>query len=96
MNLPLEVWEDIVDQCSRSDMVKLARVSSTFRKMATQILYQLLWLHINERKTIRCLKTLCSNALAAQSVKALYLGYGFQTSSPGVPFARNTGFFRTA
>ncbi|ESK87296.1 hypothetical protein Moror_5761 [Moniliophthora roreri MCA 2997] len=73
MNLPLEVWEDVIDQCSRSDMVKLTRVSSTFRKMATRILYQLVWLHINERKTIRCLKTLCSNALAAQSVKALYL-----------------------
>ncbi|ESK87277.1 hypothetical protein Moror_5763 [Moniliophthora roreri MCA 2997] len=68
MDLSFELWEDIVP-----DWVEIARVFSAFREIATRRLYEALVLYCGERNTIRCLRTLCSNALAAQSVKTLYL-----------------------
>uniref|UniRef100_A0A0W0FCM2 F-box domain-containing protein n=1 Tax=Moniliophthora roreri TaxID=221103 RepID=A0A0W0FCM2_MONRR len=73
MDLSFELWEDIVGRCTIPDWVEIARVFSAFREIATRRPYEALVLYCGERNTIRCLRTLYSNALAAQPVKTLYL-----------------------
>ncbi|KAI9767360.1 MAG: hypothetical protein M1840_005770 [Geoglossum simile] len=95
INLPSEILDDVLSYVSKSDLCRLARVSSEYYEPALSLLYRQIRLvdRLNpdveadyddhdDTDVIRILITLCKKPLLASKVKELY--YGCQVPPPDI------------
>ncbi|ESK87280.1 hypothetical protein Moror_5766 [Moniliophthora roreri MCA 2997] len=85
MDLPTEIWEEIILQCSPSDWIQVVRVSSKFRDISTPLIYEYIKIEDNLVKITKCFKSLVKNPIAADSVKILWLEWSSPSQTSSCP-----------